>query len=146
VLISFGLATIAAGLVRAAIHVRPIGTAVVPLPLRALLYATSIATVFALQESAEGWLFAGHASGFAAVFGGGGWLALPLAILFGALCSVLDGGLARLDSLVASAARAARTAPRAPRSRLPQVARSPVPLASSPLAFGLARRPPPRVA
>ena len=141
VLIGFGLSTIAAGLVRAVLR-GPAGTAIASHRLRALLYATSIAAVFAVQETAEGLLFAGHASGMAAVFGAGGWLVLPLAILFGALCAALDGGFAKLESLVARV-ESPLPRPRAPRRHGPAGSRTAVPLASLPLAFGLARRPPP---
>ena len=141
VLIGFGLSAIAAGLVRAVLR-GPAGTAIASHRLCALLYATSIAAVFAAQETAEGLLFAGHASGIAAVFAAGGWLVLPLAMLFGALCAALDGGLAKLESLVARAeSRLPR--PRAPRRHRATGSRTAVPLASLPLAFGLARRPPP---
>lgn len=141
VLIGFGLSAIAAGLIRAVLR-GPAGTAIASHRLRALLYATSIAAAFAVQETAEAVLFAGHASGIAAVFGAGGWLVLPLAMLFGALCAVLDGGLARLESLV-SRVESPLPRPRAPRRHSPTGSRTAVPLASLPLAFGLARRPPP---
>ncbi len=141
VLIVFGLSAIAASLVTAVLR-GPAGTAIESHRLRALLYATSIAAVFAVQETAEGLLFAGHASGIVAVFAAGGWLVLPLAMLFGALCAALDGGLAKLESLVARAeSRLSR--PRAPRRHRATGSRTAVPLASLPLAFGLARRPPP---
>jgi hypothetical protein len=141
VLIGFGLSAIAAGLVRAMLR-GAAGTAIASHRLRALLYAISIAAVFAVQETAEGLLFAGHASGIAAVFGAGGWLVLPLAMLSGALCAALDGGLAKLESLVARL-EPPPPRPRAPRRHGPTGSRTAVPRASLPLAFGLARRPPP---
>jgi hypothetical protein len=144
-LVGFAAAALLAGLVKAALGAVPRHTALGPAHLRALGYAASIAGVFAAQETTEGLLFAGHASGTAAVLGLGGWLALPLAALFGALCAALDGGLAKLEALVAPGA------PPAPRPRAPQRLGAParrhsVPLASLPLAFGLARRPPPLIA
>jgi hypothetical protein len=141
VLIGFGLSAIAAGLDRAVLR-GPAGTAIASRRQRALLYAISIAAVFAVQETAEGLLFAGHASGIAAVLGAGGWMVLPLAILFGALCAALDRGLAKLESLVARV-ESPLPRPRAPRRHGPTGSRTAVPLASLPLAFGLARRPPP---
>jgi hypothetical protein len=144
VLVAFAVATLAAGLLRAAVGAAPGRTAIAPPRSRALLYGFSIAAAFAVQESTEGLLFAGHASGLAAVFGGGGWTALPLALVFGGLCALLDGGLARLESLVAPATPAA-VLPRAPRLRGAPVAQASPSLTSSPLAFGLARRPPPPV-
>src|SRR5882672_7685939 len=50
VLIGFGLSAIAASLVRALLR-GPTGTAIDSHRLRALLYATSIAAVFAVQET-----------------------------------------------------------------------------------------------
>jgi hypothetical protein len=141
VLIGFGLSAIAAGLVRAVLR-GPAGTAIASHRLRALLYAISIAAVFAVQETTEGVLFAGHSSGIGAVFSAGGWLVLPLAMLFGGLCAALDGGLAKLESLVARV-ESSLSRPRAPRRHGPSGSRTAVPLASLPLAFGLARRPPP---
>lgn len=141
VLIGFGLAAIAASLVRAVLR-GPAGTAIESHRLRTLLYATSIAAVFAVQETAESLLFAGHASGIAAVFAAGGWLILPLATLFGALCAALDGGLAKLESMVAHV-ESCLPRSRAPRGHGATGSRTAVPLASLPLAFGLARRPPP---
>jgi hypothetical protein len=38
---------------------------------------------FGLQESLEGAIAAGHPGGFAAIFGGGGWMAVPLAVVAG---------------------------------------------------------------
>jgi hypothetical protein len=142
ILIAFAAATLGAGLLRAAIGADPGRRAVAPPRSRALLYGFSIAAAFAVQETAEGFLFAGHASGLAAVFGGGGWIALPLALAFGSLCALLDGGLARLESLVAPAGPVALL-PRAPRLRGALAAQASPSLTSSPLAFGLARRPPP---
>jgi hypothetical protein len=142
ILIGFGVATVAATLVRAALSPAPGRPAIASPHLRVLVYAAAIATAFAVQETAEGLLFAGHASGIAAVLGAGGWLALPLATFFGALCAALDGGLAKLESLLATAALPSGR-PRAPRGHGAFVSRTSVPLASRPLAFGLARRPPP---
>jgi len=142
ILIGFGVATLAATLVRSALNATPGRPAIASPHLRVLVYAIAIATVFAVQETEEGLLFPGHASGFAALLGSGGWLALPLATLFGALCAALDGGLAKLESLLARAALPPGRL-RAPRGHGAFVSRTSVPLASRPLAFGLARRPPP---
>src|SRR5829696_7881117 len=49
----------------------------------------SLLAVFALQESLEGLLAPGHPSGVAAVLGGGGWTAVPLALAFGAVIALL---------------------------------------------------------
>lgn len=141
-LIGFAVAILVAGLVRAVL--RP-GTGCLSVPRfhsRLALYAVAIATIFVVQETLEGAIFAGHASGIAAALASGGWLALPLAAVFGAGCALLDGGLARLEQLVC-AARDRSIRPRAPRRLGSALAGFAVPLASTPLAFGLARRPPP---
>ena len=144
VLIGFGAAALGAGLARAALRASPAGPAAHAPRRRALLYSTAIVAAFALEESLEGLLFGGHASGIAAVVGAGGWIALPLASLFGVLCAVLDGGLSRLEALLAGAVPPAPPL-RAPRRHGNSTSRDLVPLASLPLAFGLARRPPPRI-
>jgi hypothetical protein len=142
ILIGFCVATLAATLVRATLSPTPDRAATASPPLRVLAYAVAIAAVFSVQETTEGLLFAGHGSGIAALLGAGGWLALPLAIAFGTFCAALEGGLAKLESLLARPVlRAGR--PRAPRRNGTLVSRASVPLASLPLAFGLARRPPP---
>jgi hypothetical protein len=142
VLLGFAFAGLAAGLVRAAMRPRGPAPASSSSIARAALYAVAIASVFALQESAEGLLSAGHPSGLAGVFGGGGWIALFLSALLGVLCAALDRGLVVLESLVAELAGppARRRAPVRCGVARPRAA---APLALLPLAFGLARRPPP---
>jgi hypothetical protein len=144
ILVSFSVAALAAGLLWAALGRARAGSPVASPAPRALLYAVAIVAVFAVQESVEGGLSAAHASGLAAVFAAGGWWAIPLALCFGGLCAVLDGGLAKLESRLAGP-DAPRPARRSPAAATPST-RLAVPLASLPLAFGLARRPPPRVA
>lgn len=141
ILIGFAVSALAAGVLRAAMRSIPERPAIAEWRMRALLYAVAIVSVFAIQETAEGLMSGGHAAGIAAVFGAGGWLALPLAGLVGALCAALDGGLAKLESLVARVPRSSARL-RAPR-RQAATSRVAIPLASLPLAFGLARRPPP---
>jgi hypothetical protein len=142
VLVGFAVAALAARILRAALHRAGPRPAPGASPVPPLLYAISIFTVFALQETGEGLLSSGHPAGLEAVFGAGAWVAIPLAVLVGALCSLLDGGLARLESLVAGAVHDPPRA-RAPRCHGAATSRVAVPLASLPLAFGLARRPPP---
>ncbi len=113
---------------------------------RALPYAIAIAVVFASQETIEGALFTGHAGGLAAVFAGGGWLALPLALLCGWACALLDRGVQRLERIAGRAC-----APRTQRPRPDRVVGRSLRAAArlspaTPLAFGLARRPPPALA
>jgi hypothetical protein len=143
VLLAFAVATLAAGVLRAVL--RPdasSGSLTRSFAGRALLYALMIMAVFSAQELLEGALFAGHPAGLAAVLAAGGWLALPLALVAGAAAALLDGGLVALGSLIVVRLRAAAR-PRPPRRHgAPRASAMPA-LASSPAAFGLARRPPP---
>jgi hypothetical protein len=145
ILCGFAIALLAAGLVRAWGTASP-GAA--PLAARfrtrGLLYAAAILTVFASQELIEGAFAAGHAAGVAGVFAGGGWLAVPLALLAGAAAAFIDRGVFAAESFVAAVA-GRRRGPLARPVHAPGRRPAPdlVPLASTPLAFGLARRPPP---
>jgi hypothetical protein len=145
ILCGFAIALLAAGLLRAWGTASP-GAA--PLAARfqtrALLYAAAILAVFASQELIEGTFAAGHAAGFAAVFGSGGWLAVPLALLAGAAAAFTDRAVFAAERFVAAVADRQRGPLERPTRGS---ARRPAPdfvhLTSTPLAFGLARRPPP---
>ena len=52
----------------------------------------SLIAIFAFQETLEGLFSPGHGSGLAAVFGSGGWTAVPLALVFGAGIALLLRG------------------------------------------------------
>src|SRR3954453_5619328 len=110
---------------------------------RALPYALAIVVVFASQETIEGVLFAGHAAGLAAVFAGGGWRALPLALVCGWACALLDRGVQRLERIAARACAQLTPRPRADNVLGRPRRAAARPGSASPLAFGLARRPPP---
>lgn len=56
---------------------------------------------YAGQELAEGALSAGHPGGLAAVLGGGGWWALPLALALGLLVALVMRGAEAVLTLVA---------------------------------------------
>jgi hypothetical protein len=76
---------------------------------------------------------------------GGGWVALPLAVAIGALTALLARLLEGVERVIAVI-----HAERPLRSRAPAVRGRALPargisLLSAPLAFGLARRPPPLV-
>ena len=137
--IALALAAVAGCLVRAALTGRTgrgrgrLGSTAV--------FAVAILATFAAQETVEGILFAGHLDGLGAVFGGGAWLAVPLALALGFASALLDASLGRLESALAALAPARRrvrrgfAAGRRPRTIfLPRI---------SPLALGAARRPPP---
>jgi hypothetical protein len=143
-LIGLALATIAGvALARAALGVHGLRHDGRAQGRAALLYAAALLAVFWAQELSEGLLAAGHPTGLAALFSHGGWIAIPLALGLGALCSLVALGLDRAERTLGVAARRRLAPPRplittrsvtAPRRR---------PLATRALAFGLARRPPP---
>jgi hypothetical protein len=64
--------------------------------------ACGLLAIFVVQESLEGVLSAGHASGVAAVFGSGGWVALPLGAGLGLAVAFV---LRSADALLAARAR-----------------------------------------
>ena len=86
-------------------------------------------------------LFAGQPAGIAAV-ANGGWIALPLSLAIGALAALLARALERVEHAITL------TCGDRPRARPPAVRGRAFPartrrLTAAPLAFGLARRPPP---
>ncbi|MGD9734136.1 MAG: hypothetical protein AB7V58_00785 [Solirubrobacterales bacterium] len=136
-LVGLGLAALTARLVRSVISGPAPGA---EQGIKATSYALGIAAVFCCQELIEGVLFAGHATGLAAIFTAGGWAALPLAAIFGVLAALIDRGMEAIESVVAP------TPPQ--EDRAPLQVRLPDPPARlgrrlSPLALGLAQRPPP---
>jgi hypothetical protein len=108
------------------------------------LYTAALLASFCSQEIAEGALSSGHPDGLNAAVANGGWIAIPLAILVGLLCALGTRALERVDD--------ALSAPKQPRGRLPRSPAVPAPNPAAPrlalgclgLAFGIARRPPPR--
>ena len=111
--------------------------------IKATSYALAIAAIFCCQELMEGLLFAGHATGLAAIFSAGGWAALPLAAIFGVLAALIDRGMEAIESLVAPSPQQEEHATL--RIRIPS---TPGRLGRrlSPIALGLAQRPPPALA
>ncbi len=110
---------------------------------RALWYAGALLTVFAVQELVEGSLAPGHPAGLDALVANGGWVAAPLALALGLAVAIAERLLARTDAAIASSLEQ-RAQPPAPCE--PQALNSSftsVPRMAAPLAFGLARRPPP---
>jgi hypothetical protein len=115
-----------------------------PLARRAAALALALLAIYVTQESLEGLLAAGHPAGAAAIFAGGGWLAFPLALLLGALAALVVRALEGIEVALAAPVRRAHL-PRPPRvsgrgRRAPGAS-----LLDTPLAFGLARRPPPQL-
>lgn len=112
-----------------------------PLGRRIPLFALALLAIFIGQELLEAMLTAGHPSSVAMI-GGDGLIALPLAIAIGALGALLARALEAFEEVVA----AVHAGPR--RARPPAVSGRGLPARSlsltfAPLAFGLARRPPP---
>ena len=110
---------------------------------RALRYGFALLVVYAAQELAEGALAAGHPAGISALIAEGGWVAIPLAAALGLVVALAERlhqrGAERIAGYVARPLRPAEASdPAAPVWRA-----AATPLAASPLAFGLARRPPP---
>ena len=116
-----------------------------PLTHRIAIFAGALLAIYVGQESLEGLLATGHPAGPAAVLAHGGVIALPLAAAIGALSALLAGLLERVEGAiaVAHAVLSRRTRPPASRGRALPARRLRLP--STPLAFGLARRPPPPV-
>jgi hypothetical protein len=137
------IASIAISLLAAALRRwRPESTAGGCTTDRAGIYAVALLAVYLGQELGEALLAGGgHASVLEATLGGGAWLAVPLALAFGAIGATAAGLLDRAELRLAGVCRTATE--RAPRSTGSAVATARRPLASSPLAFGLSRRPPP---
>jgi hypothetical protein len=109
---------------------------------RAAGYAVALLAIFVCQELIEG-IVAGHGDILGGVAGPGGWLALPLAIAFGALIELAGRWLERAEVRITAAFSGPRRRPGAapPAPRPTDLRRAP--LCSRPLAFGLSRRPPP---
>ena len=143
VLVAFAAAGLAASLA-AGILARGAGRGrVITGPGRAVLYGVALFAVFVTQELAEGALFAGHPAGLAAIVGGGAWLAAPLALAFGALAALAERLLDRAEGAIAGRLRRPGAPAEAPDPASPAARPAWRPLAAAPLAFGLARRPPP---
>ena len=109
---------------------------------RALIYSLAILAVYCSQELLEGALAAGHPTGLDAVAASAGWVALPLALALGAATALVVVALELVEAVLAPPSRDhRRLLPPKSRGTAREQRR---PAASlSPLAFGLARRPPP---
>jgi hypothetical protein len=113
-----------------------------PLARRIALFSAALLAIYVGQESLEAILTAGHPALTESMLAGGGWLALPLAIGIGAASALLASALEQVENAIAvvHAEHAHSRAPAVRGRALPARALS---LAFAPLAFGLARRPPP---
>ncbi|HKJ37097.1 MAG TPA: hypothetical protein VKA36_11060 [Solirubrobacterales bacterium] len=105
--------------------------------------AGGLIAVFAAQELIESLLFAGGLAAFGEALAAA-WLLLPLALALGLLAVWLIEALDRTGELLLEAVSRRRPAGAAPDPAAPAPAwDSQGPAGLSPLAFGLARRPPP---
>ncbi len=110
-----------------------------------LLASAALFGIYAGQELLEGTFAGGHASGLAAVLGGGGWWALPAALLVGgALALALRLGVVAGEALAALAPPLRLTLRAALREARRLVPTFPAPATPSPLARAAAGRAPPR--
>ena len=144
VLLTVAVAMIAARLIAGAASVRSAGAVAGPPGRQALLYSGALLCVFWAQELAEGALSAGHPGGLAAIAANGAWIAVPLACLLGLAAAVaerlLDRAEASIAVVLAAVTRSSDLAePAGPATRAQRS-----PLIALTLAFGFARRPPPR--
>ena len=112
-----------------------------PLGRRIALFAVALLAIYTGQESLEAVMTVGHPAG-PAMLANGGWIALPLALAIGSLAALLARVLEAFEHVVALV-HASRPRSRAPAVRGRALAARGLRLPSSPLAFGLARRPPP---
>jgi hypothetical protein len=113
-----------------------------PLGRRIVVFAAALLAIYVGQEFLEGLIGAGHPAGPAELLASGGWLALPLALAVGALSALLASVLERVEQAIA-VVHAKRVLSRPPAVRGRALPARGLRLSSSPLAFGLARRPPP---
>jgi hypothetical protein len=113
-----------------------------PLGRRVVAFALALLAIYVAQEFLEAILTTGNLTDLAAVFPAGGWIAVPLAPALGALGALLARALEVVERAIAIV-HAERVRSRPPLVRGRELAARVVRLASAPLAFGLARRPPP---
>ncbi|MGD9734253.1 MAG: hypothetical protein AB7V58_01400 [Solirubrobacterales bacterium] len=109
---------------------------------RSAIFVVAIFGVYVAQETLEAVLFAPHAEGVLAALGHGWWLTLLLSAFLGPIFFALDRWIGRLEQLVAEIAQPQTFSSTAKENRKPGRAAD-VRIGLSPLAFGLARRPPP---
>jgi hypothetical protein len=110
---------------------------------RVTVFACALLTIYVGQELLESLIATHQAAEAVAVLGGGSWIALPLALAIGTLAALLVRALEGVERVIAvvHAGRVSRT--RAPAVRGRALAAHRLSLLFEPLAFGLARRPPP---
>jgi hypothetical protein len=113
-----------------------------PLGRRIALFGVALLAIYLGQESLEAILSTGQLANLPAILAAGGWVAFPLALALGALAALLARALEVVERAIAIA-HTERVRCRPPLVRGRALAARGIRLASAPLAFGLARRPPP---
>lgn len=113
-----------------------------PLLRRIALFAAALLAIYVGQELLEGMIAVGHPAGPGTLLSNGGWVALPLALGIAALAALLARALERVERAIAIA-HFERVRLRPPAVRGRAIPAWGLRLPSTPLAFGLARRPPP---
>ncbi len=134
------LAALVATLIRGTESAAP---ARAPLARRVALFAGALLAIFVVQELFEGLIASGHPSGPDAVLAGGGWVAVPLALAIGTLAALLARALEGVEWAIAVVHARRRRPSRPPVVRGRALPARRLHLSFAPLAFGLARRPPP---
>ena len=114
-----------------------------PLARRMAVFAAVLFAIFVCQELFAGLIASGHPSGPDAVLAGGGWIALPLAAAIGALAALVARALEGVERAIAVVHARRRRHLRPPSVRGQALPARRLQLSLAPLAFGLARRPPP---
>jgi hypothetical protein len=111
-----------------------------------LLASLALIAIFTAQELLEGLLASGHPGGLAGAFGAGGWWALPLALLAGAVLALALRAERAAERALAAAHAVVRL--RAPRAEPLLGSAPPAPslVAPAPLAREAAGRAPPGAA
>ena len=113
-----------------------------PLGRRIAVFAVALLAIYLGQESVEALLGADRLADLPAMLAAGGWVALPLALTLGSLGALLARALEVVERAIAIV-HLERVRSRPPLVRGRALAARGIRLASAPLAFGLARRPPP---
>jgi hypothetical protein len=116
-----------------------------PLPRRIAVFAGALLAIYFAQESFEDLLAAGQLDP-GALLTNGGWISAPLAVAIGSLSALLARALEGVEGAIAIVHTRRRARSRAPAVQGRPRRATALPLSSAPLAFGLARRPPPPVA
>ena len=141
--------------VLAALLAALLGTGLTPPPRRrdqparssflrtAAIHALALGVIFSAQELTEGAVAAGHPAGPAAILAHGGWVALPVALVVGAVCALATLALRGVERALAQVESRRPPRGRPPALVEPRSAPDRLPLALLNLAFGFARRPPP---